>query len=122
VTTLAPRAGSLRSTEPRTARPGRAQAAHASDYTELSKRIRAAGLLERRPVWYAFRFLGLGVLLAGAFAALLLLGPTWWQLLVAVAFGVLFTQIAFLSHDAAHRQIFTNGKVGEHVSRVIGNL
>jgi fatty acid desaturase len=112
----------IRRTEPRATASGKAQAAHASDYTALAKQIRAAGLLERRPLWYASRFASLAVLLAGAFAALLLLGPTWWQLLVAVAFGVLFTQVAFLSHDAAHRQIFTNGKVGEHVSRVIGNL
>jgi len=112
----------VRRTEPRATTPGKAQAAHASDYTALAKQIRAAGLLERRPLWYASRFVGLGVLLAGAFAALFLLGHTWWQLAVAVAFGVLFTQVAFLSHDAAHRQIFTNGKVGEHVSRVIGNL
>src|SRR5215212_1987302 len=112
----------VRSTEPRRVGAGRAQAAHASDYTALTKQIRAAGLLERRPVWYAFRFAGLAVALGASFAALFLLGHTWWQLLLAVVFGVVFTQIAFLSHDLAHRQVFTNGKVGEHVSRVIGNL
>jgi fatty acid desaturase len=112
----------VRSTKPRSTPPGGAQKAHASDYTALTKQIREAGLLERRPVWYAFRFLGLGVALGGCFAALFLLGHTWWQLLVALVFGLVFTQIAFLSHDAAHRQIFTNGKLGEHVSRIIGNL
>ena len=45
-----------------------------------------------------------------------------WLLLLAAGFGVLFTQIAFLAHDGAHRQIFTSGKRNEWFSRVVGNL
>lgn len=119
VTTTAPRP--IRSTTPRRQAAGRAEAAHASDYTELTRRIKAAGLLERRPGWYVLRVAVLTVLFAVAFALLFTLGHTWWQLLVAVYFGVLFTQVAFLSHDGAHRQMFVSGKRGERVSRVIGN-
>lgn len=57
-----------------------------------------------------------------ASCALLLLGPTWWQLLVAAGFGVLFTQTAFLAHDGAHRQIFTSGTKNEWASRLLGDL
>jgi fatty acid desaturase len=42
------------------------------------------------------------VLAWGAFA---LLGQTWWQLVTATVLGVAFTQVAFLGHDAGHKQI-----------------
>lgn len=64
--------------------------------------------------------LGLGF--AAATALLLTLGHTWWQLTVAVLFGILFTQGAFLSHDAAHQQIFDTGKRNEWFARIVGNL
>jgi len=93
-----------------------------SDYAELSRRIKAAGLLRRRRGRYAMR----GLLLLGgfvvAFLLLFTLESTWWQLGVATLFGVLFTQCAFLAHDAAHRQIFGSGKSNERFSRLLGNL
>jgi len=104
----------------KTRRP--AQQRQLSDYTELSRRIKAAGLLERRHGWYLFRCLmllgGFGV----AFTLLFTLGHTWWQLLVAALFGVLITQAAFLSHDGAHRQVFASGVRNEWFARVVGNL
>lgn len=100
---------------------GRAQR-QVSLYTDLSRRIKAEGLLARRPWWYAARIGGLMVALGVATALLLTLGQTWWQLLVAALFGVLFTQLAFLSHDGAHRQIFASGKANEWAARIFGNL
>jgi fatty acid desaturase len=91
-------------------------------YTELTRRIKEEGFLDRSPRRYAARVLGLGAGFAIALFALLTLGSTWWQLLVAVGFGVLFTQTAFLSHDGAHRQIFTSGPKNEWASRLLGNL
>ncbi len=120
MTTLAPRP--IRRTEPRTLKAGGAQGAHASDYTALAKRIKAEGLLERRHGWYVMRGLVLAGLLTVGVALLLTLGHTWWQLLVAIYFAFLFTQIAYLAHDSAHKQIFRSGPRGEVVSRVISNL
>ena len=34
---------------------------------------------------------------------MLLLGDSWWQLLTAAYLAVVFTQIAFMGHDAGHR-------------------
>ncbi len=52
-----------------------------------------------------------------------LIGDTWWQMFTAVGFAVLFTQTAFLGHDAAHRQIFrSGGRWNDWVSLVIGDL
>ena len=120
MTTLAP--PPFRRTAPRTSEAGAAAAAHASSYTALAKRIKAEGLLERRHGWYLRRGIVLAVALAAGFVLLGTLGHTWWQLLVAVYFSVVFTQIAYLAHDSAHKQIFTSGPSGEVVSRVISNL
>ncbi|BDI22346.1 acyl-CoA desaturase [Herbiconiux sp. L3-i23] len=114
--------GEFRTTRPRRAPAGGAQKAHASDYTELARRVKAAGLLERRPVWYALRVGVLAALYAIGFALLFTLGQTWWQLLVAAYFSIVFTQTAFLAHDSAHRQMFESGKRNEWFSRIIGNL
>jgi len=112
----------FRSTTPRKKPVGAAQAAHASDYTELAKAVKDAGLLERRPVFYVIRVAVLAVALAAGFAMLFTLGHTWWQLLVAVYFAIVFTQVAFLTHDSAHRQVFESGKRNEWFSRLAGNL
>ncbi|MGN6744414.1 MAG: fatty acid desaturase family protein [Amnibacterium sp.] len=112
----------VRSTSPRRRPAGSAGGAHASDYTELTRRVKAAGLLDRRPGYYLVR----GLLLAASFGfattLLLLLGHSWWQLAVAVLFGALFTQVGFLAHDGAHRQMFVSGKRNEWVSRILANL
>lgn len=93
-----------------------------SDYTELSRRIKAAGLLERRRGWYAARVLGLIAGFGVAFGLLFTLGSSLGQLGVAALFAVLFTQSAFLAHDGAHRQVFASGRRNEWFSRIVGDL
>lgn len=91
-------------------------------FHDLARKINDAGLVDRRHGWYAAR----GVLLlagfAGAFTLLLTLGRTPWQLAVAVLFSVLFTQAAFLGHDAAHQQVFTSGRYNGWLARIVANL
>lgn len=103
-------------------RAGAAQASHASEYTELSRRVKEAGLLERRYAPYALRSVLLALALAGGVVMLVVVGHSWWQLAVAVYFGVVFAQAGFLAHDAAHRQVFVSGKKNEWFSRVVSNL
>lgn len=93
-----------------------------SDFFELSQKVRDAGLMERRTGAYLRRMILLGAAFIGASALLVMLGNTWWQLAVAVVFGVLFTQTAFLAHDGAHQQIFASGSRNAWFSRIIGNL
>lgn len=97
-------------------------AEHTRDYFELSQRVKDAGLMNRNVRSYVIRTIVLGLIFAGAFALLLTLGGTWWQLAVAALFGILFTQAAFLAHDGAHQQVFANGRRNEWFSRIIGNL
>jgi fatty acid desaturase len=99
-----------------------AQERNASDYKALAAEVKALGLLDRRPYWYAARVLILLALFAGAFAALFAIGSSPWVLLLAPVFGILFTQSAFLAHDSAHKQVFTSGKHNEWFSRIVGNV
>ncbi len=93
-----------------------------SDYARLSRRIRQAGLLNPRPGWYAAKIvLTAGLFIAG-WAAVFLIGDSWWQMLVAVVLAVATTQVAFLGHDAGHRQMFRNRAASEIAGLLAGNL
>jgi fatty acid desaturase len=87
--------------------PGaRAAAGEAQEYVELKKRIRAAGLMERQPRFYALTFV-LALTLAGGAIALMALAPGWPATLAGcVLLTLAFGQLAFLGHDGGHRQIF----------------
>jgi fatty acid desaturase len=93
-----------------------------NEYTRLSRQIKQAGLLDRRPRWYAAK-IGLNLLLlAGGWAAFATLGRSWWQLLVAAYLAVVFTQLAFVGHDAGHRQIFRSRRANDLVGLLHANL
>src|SRR3546814_5180266 len=68
------------------------------------------------------KLVGLPMLVVATLTVFVLIGDTWWQLVTAVVLGVVFTQVAFLGHDAAHRQIFVSGKWNDWVSLIIGDL
>jgi hypothetical protein len=53
-----------------------------SDYARLSRSVRAAGLLRRRPGYYSVKIAVNLLLLAAGWAAFFLLGRSWWQLLL----------------------------------------
>ena len=93
-----------------------------SEYTQLSRQIKQAGLLDRRRGTYAAK-IGLNlVLLAAGGAAFFLLGDSWWQLLTAAYLAVVATQLAFLGHDAGHRQVFRTRRANDLVGLLDGNL
>jgi fatty acid desaturase len=50
-----------------------------------------------------FLFAGLLTALGDAVTGLILLDNSWLQSLIAVALGVIFTQFAFIGHEAPHR-------------------
>lgn len=82
-------------------------------YRELTARVRTAGLLAPRTDYYAVKIV-LNLLLAAAcWTAFVLVGDSWWQLLVAVALGLSFVQSGFLGHDVGHRQV-ANGRRGRY--------
>ncbi|MFD4676589.1 fatty acid desaturase family protein [Lentzea sp. NPDC058450] len=90
----------------------------ASDFAQLSSLIKQAGLLERRRGHYYAR---IGVNLAvyaAAWVAFALLGDSWWQILVAAVLAAMTTQLAFIGHDAGHKQIFASRRWNEVVGYV----
>jgi fatty acid desaturase len=111
--TLVPAAGSIRTTIPRDATP--------SGFAPLLKRVKDAGLLRRSQVFYLSLLTTLVLALGGAITGFVLLGDSWFQLLIAAALGVIFTQFAFLGHEASHRQVFTSGKANDRMGRALAS-
>ena len=95
---------------------------HRSDYAELSKLVIAAGLLERRPGYYAARIGVIGVLFAAGWWAFAALGDSWTQIAVAAWLAVVFAQVALVAHDIAHRQVFRSRSRSALAGRLAGNL
>lgn len=93
-----------------------------SEFTALTRTVQEAGLMRRRYGYYWTRFVVLTGLLAGLGTAMVLVGASWWQLLIAAALSVVLGQVMFLGHDAAHRQIFASGRWNDWASLVIANL
>ncbi len=106
----------VRTTKPRS--PDRA----ASDFTELAAVVRESGQMRRRYGYYWTKIILLPMALGIAIVAFILIGDTWWQLFTAAGLAVVFTQIAFLGHDAAHRQIFVSGRWNDWISLLLGDL
>jgi fatty acid desaturase len=93
-----------------------------NEYTQLSRQLKQAGLLDRRRGWYGAR-IGLNlVLLAAGGVGFFRIGESWWQLLTAVYLAILATQLAFVGHDAGHRQIFRTRRANDLVGLLNGNL
>jgi fatty acid desaturase len=93
-----------------------------SEYAHLSRRVRQAGLLDRRRRHYLFRIAVTTAMLGGAWTAFALIGESWWQLFLAAALAAIFTQIGFLGHDAGHRQIFRSRRANDLTGLVYANL
>jgi fatty acid desaturase len=64
-------------------------------------------------------FVVLVLALGGIAAGMILLEDSWLQLLLAGALGVIFTQLAFLGHEASHRQIFESGQANDRSGRAL---
>src|SRR5690606_20783490 len=88
-------------------------------YSEVSRVARETGLYERTPWFYGLLGGGIALALGGAIAGFVLLGQSWFQLLIAAALGIIFTQIAFLAHEAAHRQILASGPASDRLARLL---
>ena len=93
-----------------------------SDFAELNRRINAAGLLRRRPAYYALRLSIVAAAYVGGWAALIAIGASWWSLAVAVLLAIVFAQVALVAHDLAHRQVFRTNRASERAGLVAGNL
>ncbi|MBB2947676.1 fatty acid desaturase [Actinoplanes lutulentus] len=93
-----------------------------SDFAALNRQISEAGLLERRPAYYAVRGAVVAAMFVAAWTAHFLIGSSWWQLAVAGFVGIAFSQVALLAHDIAHRQVFRTRGTSAVVGRMVANV
>jgi fatty acid desaturase len=91
-------------------------------FLELSKRVKAAGLLELAPRYYAGRMALNLLLVAAGVTAFALIGDSWYQLLVAVYLALCFAQCGFMWHDAGHKAMFRSRRAATIVGRIHANL
>jgi fatty acid desaturase len=93
-----------------------------SDFADLSRAIKQAGLLDRRVGGYAVR-IGLNLaVFAGTWVVFGLLGDTWWQLLTAAFLALASTHLAFIGHDAGHKQVFAGRRANDAVGLLHAGL
>lgn len=91
-------------------------------FTELAHDIRAEGLNGRTRWFYLALLGGLVAALGGAVTGLVLLRDSWFTLLIAAALGIIFTQFAFVGHEASHRQVLTSGPANDHLGRILATF
>lgn len=106
---------------PTTPRRSEERIAATNTYRDLLRTVREAGLLHRRQGFYLSV---LGVLTAatlGSGVAFVLIGQSWWQLVVAAFLGVILTQFSFIAHEALHRQIFASDTANARLGRSLAN-
>ena len=78
------------------------------DYTVLKRRIQDAGLLEKRPAYYALSITTNLVLWFFCLLVLFTVGNVWAQALAAAVLGIISGQLGFQLHDSGHRQMFAS--------------
>ena len=105
----------------RAARRAPGQPRQQTAYAALASEVQALGLMRRRYGLYWTKMVLAVVVLAALVATHVLLGDTWWQLLLAAGLAVVLTQVSFLAHDAAHRQIFKSGTWNDWTSLILAN-
>jgi fatty acid desaturase len=109
-------------TRPAQLAPAASAPRRGSEYAELSRQVKQAGLLEPRPAYYAWKIAVTVGMLAAGWAAFVVVGDSWWQLAVAAFLAVAFTQIGFLGHDVGHRQVFSTRRASYVAGILLGNL
>jgi fatty acid desaturase len=77
-----------------------------SEYAELKRRLRSAGVFQRQLRYYGFQAVLSAGLLVLPFGLLLMSPPVGVQIVAAGLLAVAYTRLAFIFHDAGHRQVF----------------
>lgn len=93
-----------------------------SDYAVLKRLVDNAGLLRPRPGYYTAKIALTLLLFAAGWVAFFMIGASWFNLITAAYLAVMATQVAFIGHDAGHRQVFSTNKANQRLNLVLGNL
>jgi fatty acid desaturase len=93
-----------------------------SAYSALCREVRARGLLDRQHAYYVRRITLTLIAFVAVWTIFGVLGNSWWQLLVAVPCGLLFTQLAFFGHDGGHQQVCNSRRGNDLIGLLFGDL
>ncbi|GAA2791524.1 acyl-CoA desaturase [Kribbella solani] len=99
--------------------PQKPAQAYVSLYTDLLQTVRELGLLKRRQGYYYTRISVVLSALAAVAVGVVLLGDSWYQLALAFVLALVLVQVAFLSHDSAHQQIFRSKACNDWTARIL---
>jgi fatty acid desaturase len=91
-------------------------------FTPLAATVRDLALLNRAYGFYAIYATAIAAALGGVITGFILLGDSWLQLLMAAALGIVFTQIAFIGHEASHRAILVSGPANDRIGRFLSTV
>jgi fatty acid desaturase len=83
---------------------------HAHEYAELKGLLAQQGVFDRQPVYYTYKGLQMLSCLGLALGLLITTQLFWVQILNAAFLAFVFNQIAFMGHDAGHRQMFQSSR------------
>lgn len=95
---------------------------YVASFLSLSEQVHQAGLMGRRYDFYWPRILFWTLSTLVTLVMVVLLGDTWYQLLLAGFLGLAMSQLGFLSHEATHQEIFKSRGWNEWTARVLGGL
>ena len=93
-----------------------------ADFGVLARQVREAGLLDRRFGYYGVMIPITVAAFAVGFAALIMVGSSWWALFIAGFLGLTFTQLGFVGHDAGHHEVFRSRKLNRLLGLAVGNV
>ena len=89
----------------------------------MTRTVHELGLMRRRYGYYWAKLIGAVLVITGpgspASSGSATAGGSWPP---PPSLAVIMTQVAFLGHDAAHRQIFKSGRWNDWVSLIVANL
>ncbi|RBM16653.1 acyl-CoA desaturase [Streptomyces sp. PT12] len=92
------------------------------EFSPLLREIKGQSLLHRRFGWYTAGIALNSVVLAALVVGILLVGDSWWNLLLAVPLALFSTRTAFFGHDAGHSQIASTRRTNRLLGLWHGNL
>ncbi|MHB1710165.1 MAG: fatty acid desaturase family protein [Acidimicrobiales bacterium] len=100
----------------------RTEVSHREDFAELSRRVREKGLLTRRRGYYGIKIGATVAALSALIVLAIILGNSWWNLIVAVGIAFVLAQLSFIGHDAGHRQICIRRRNNDFIGLIHANL
>ncbi len=91
-------------------------------FVDVSHAVKAEGLLDRARWYYVLVGAALALIFTGCVTAFVVLGTSWFQLVIAAVLGIVFTQVAFIAHEAGHRQVLSSGKANTRLARLLAGV